>query len=414
MIFFISVARRTAKLILSTALFVVFSVCAFAQATTPTTPQPPEKFTNAEFSKMQREMSEGGGYFMSDNFTSNETSYLHIVPKLQQLTATGGAYLGVGPEQNFTYIAKLRPRIAFLVDIRRQAVLQHLMYKALFQLSPTRTEFLAHLLSKPIPVETKTETKTESKTAESKDAAKPAPPKLVTPKPDAPIHEIIRFFDQLKVSEAAYAANLAEIKKFIETELQLPLSKEDQTSLDYVYKSFRVDGLDIAFRLDSGWSTYFPTLRELLVQTDLKGQLGNFLAVKDDYDFLRELHRKNLIIPLTGDFGGKKALTAVGDVLRKYGLTVSAFYLSNVEQYLFDGTSFEGFAGNIRKLPLTEKSHFIRAVFNMRYSHPSALPGHLSTTLLQPMQGFLKDYDAGVYRGYYDVIMSRYIAPDKP
>ena len=395
---------------LSRGCFLAALLFSFSFAQTPVTqpaPQPPEQFTNAEFSKMQREMSEDGGYFMSDNFTSNETSYLHIVPKLQQLTAQGGAYLGVGPEQNFTYIAKLRPRIAFLLDIRRQAVLQHLMYKALFQLSPTRTEFLARLLSKPIPVEPKAEVKTE-------DATKPEPTKLVTPKPDATIHELVRFFDQLKVSESAYAANLAEVKKFIETELQLPLSKDDQTSLEYVYKSFRTDGLDIAFRLDNGWSTYFPTFRELLVQTDLKGQVGNFLAVKADYDFVREMHRKNLIIPLTGDFGGKKALAAVGDALRKYGLTVSAFYLSNVEQYLFDGTSFEGFAANVRKLPLTEKSHFIRAVFNMRYSHPAALPGHLSTTLLQPMQGFLKDYDAGTYRGYYDVIMNRYIAPERP
>ena len=396
---------------LSRGLLLAALLFSISLAQTPA-PQPPEQLTNAEFAKMQREMSEDGGYFMSDNFTSNETSYLHIVPKLQQLTATGGAYLGVGPEQNFTYIAKLRPRIAFIVDIRRQAVLQHLMYKALFQLSPTRTEFLARLLSKPIPTETKGEVKAPE--AKTEDTTKPAPPKLITPNAEAPIHEIIRFFDQLKVSETAYAANLTEIKKFIETDLQLPLSKDDHVALDYVYKNFRVDGLDIAFRLDNGWSTYFPTFRELLVQTDLKGQVGNFLAVKADYDFVREMHRKNLIIPLTGDFGGKKALAAVGDALRKYGLTVSAFYLSNVEQYLFDGTSFEGFAANVRKLPLNEKSHFIRAVFNMRYSHPAALPGHLSTTLLQPMQGFLKDYEAGTYRGYYDVIMNRYIAPEKP
>jgi hypothetical protein len=401
------------RILMLAALLFSFS---FAQTPTPQPPEqlPPQQFSNAEFAKMQREMSEDGGYFMSDNFTSNETSYLHIVPKLQQLTAQGGAYLGVGPEQNFTYIAKVRPRIAFIVDIRRQAVLQHLMYKAIFQLSPTRVEFVARLLSKPLPPETKADTKAEPKTDEVKDPAKPAPPKLITPNADAPIHEIIRFFDQLKVSETAYAANLAEIKKFIETELQLPLSKDDHAALDYVYKSFRIDGLDIAFRLDNGWSTYFPTFRELLVQTDLKGQVGNFLAVKSDYDFLREMHRKNLIIPLTGDFGGKKALTAVGDTLRKFGLTVSAFYLSNVEQYLFDGTSFEGFAANVRKLPLTEKSHFIRAVFNMRYSHPAALSGHISTTLLQPMQGFLKDYDAGTYRGYYDVIVHRYIAPERP
>src|SRR5437879_6599190 len=71
---------------------------------------PPESLSAAEFSRLIRELSEDGGYFRSDNFTSNETSYLHVVDKLQQLGATGGAYVGVGPEQNFTYIAKIRPR----------------------------------------------------------------------------------------------------------------------------------------------------------------------------------------------------------------------------------------------------------------------------------------------------------------
>src|SRR5437667_5845619 len=76
---------------------------------------PPESLSAAEFARLIRECSEEGGFFRSDNFISNETSYLHIVDKLRQLGAAGGAYLGVGPEQNFTYIAKLRPRIAFIV-----------------------------------------------------------------------------------------------------------------------------------------------------------------------------------------------------------------------------------------------------------------------------------------------------------
>src|ERR1043165_8440063 len=114
-------------------------------------PKPPESISASDFSRMIREMSEDGGYFLSDNFTSNETSYLHIVDKLRQMGTTGGAYIGVGPEQNFTYIAKLRPRMAFIVDIRWQAMIQHLMYKALFHLSPTRAEFLSRLLSKPLP-----------------------------------------------------------------------------------------------------------------------------------------------------------------------------------------------------------------------------------------------------------------------
>ena len=97
----------------------------------------------AEFSRLFRDLSEEGGYFRSDNFTSNETSYLHVVDKLRELGATGGAYIGVGPEQNFTYIAKVRPRIAFIIDIRRQALVQHLMFKAIFEMASDRAEFIS-------------------------------------------------------------------------------------------------------------------------------------------------------------------------------------------------------------------------------------------------------------------------------
>ena len=132
---------------------------AFTQAPTQAVaPKPveikqPESLTAAEFSRLSREMSEEGGFFRSDNFTSNETAYLTVVDKLRQLGATGGAYIGVGPEQNFTYIAKIRPRIVFIVDIRRQAVLQHLMYKAIFRLTDNRVQFLSALLSRPLPKE---------------------------------------------------------------------------------------------------------------------------------------------------------------------------------------------------------------------------------------------------------------------
>src|SRR5262245_62662310 len=71
-----------------------------------------ESLSAAEFSRLIREFSEDDGYFRSDNFTSNETSYLHVIDKLRELEVSGGAYVGVGPEQNFTYIAKIRPRIA--------------------------------------------------------------------------------------------------------------------------------------------------------------------------------------------------------------------------------------------------------------------------------------------------------------
>ena len=122
---------------------------------------------------------------------------------------------------------------------------------------------------------------------------------------------------------------------------------------------------------------------------------------------------KNLIIPVVGDFGGKKALSSIGDYLRKNGLTVSAFYASNVEQYLFDDGLFPGFVANVKKLPVTEKSLFIRWIYQ-RYYHPARMEGQRSTSLLQRMMVFLTDYDAGRYQSYMDLISTHYIAPDKP
>ncbi|MBO0725495.1 MAG: hypothetical protein J2P52_07835 [Blastocatellia bacterium] len=336
---------------------------------------------------MIREFSEDGGYFMSDNFTSNETSYLHVVDKLRELGVTGGAYIGVGPEQNFTYIAKIRPRIAFIVDIRRQAMIQHLMYKAIFHLSPNRAQFLSRLLSKPLP----------------KEGA---------PAVDAPAADLMAFFGKIAATDQAYAANLAEIKKTIQEDFQFPLSDRDRESLEYIYKSFRENGLDIAFRLDASYyGGYFPSFKDLALQTDLNGKTGNFLASADDYNFVRGMQKKNLIIPIVGDFSGTKALAAVGDYLRKNGLTVTSFYTSNVEQYLFDSAVFDGFAKNVRKLPIDDKSVFIRAVFHMRYTHPARRQDHMSVTLLQMMKVFLKDFDEGLYPSYRELIVTNYIAP---
>jgi hypothetical protein len=357
----------------------------------------------AEFSRLIRELSEEGGYFPSDNFTSNESSYLTVVDKLRQLEAVGGAYIGVGPEQNFTYIAKIRPRIAFIVDIRRQAMIQQLMYKAIFHLAPTRAQFLSLLLSKPLWRQKATA-------------------------PGATINELLAFFSNTTADDRAYASNLAAIRRVIQEDFQFQLSETDLANLEYVYKSFRTDGLEIGFRMSSrrgggnvfiasgfGGSGFgrFPSLGELFAQRDLHGDPGSFLASTADYDFVRGLHRKNLIIPVVGDFAGKKALAAVGDYLRENGYKVTAFYTSNVEMILFRNELFTAFVGNVRKLPINNQSLFIRAAF-ARYSHPAQAPGYGTYTLLQRISVFLRDFDEGRLNNYTDLLMTHYIAAEKP
>ncbi|HEV8483929.1 MAG TPA: hypothetical protein VGV87_10335, partial [Blastocatellia bacterium] len=85
---------------------------------------------------------------------------------------------------------------------------------------------------------------------------------------------------------------------------------------------------------------------------------------------------------------------------------------SNVEQYLFEDGSFGSFAANVRKLPINEKSLFIRWVYQ-RYYHPARLAGQRSTSLLQKMSVFLTDFEAGRYQNYTDLITTNYIAPEK-
>ena len=114
-----------------------------------TTADLPARLTDQEFWRLSEGLSEPSGYFQSDNLLSNEMVFARIVPDLVARTKPGGVYMGVGPEQNFTYIAVMKPRIAFITDIRRGNLHLQLMYKALFELSADRAEFVSRLFTKP-------------------------------------------------------------------------------------------------------------------------------------------------------------------------------------------------------------------------------------------------------------------------
>ena len=87
----------------------------------------PDALSDREFWKITTEFSEPDGYFRSDNLLSNELTYPHILAELGRTAPPAGVYLGVGPEQNFNYIAVLRPKMAFIVDVRQDNQRLHLM-----------------------------------------------------------------------------------------------------------------------------------------------------------------------------------------------------------------------------------------------------------------------------------------------
>jgi len=337
-----------------------------------------DRIPAAEFSRIIQSFSEDEGYFISDNLISNEDSYLTIINKLQELHASGGAYLGVGPEQNFTYIAKTRPSIAFLIDIRRQAMIQHLMYKALFHLSRNRADFLSRLLGRRLA---------------GKDA----------PGADADLSRMIDYFSGMPADVSYFEATLAEIERTIQSDFQFPLSKQDRTLLENTLRSFCANGLALTFQFRSPRRGGFgmPSLRDLIEQVDSEGKPGNFLAASEDYQIVRELHEKNRIIPVVGDFAGAKTLKAIAGYLRDHAYTVNVFYTSNVEMYLFQNEGFADFVKNVKALPTNSESLFIRSANSRGRWFPS---GYRMTTAMQYISVFLKDYQSGLYTDYWTLV----------
>ena len=108
-------------------------------------------------------------------------------------------------------------------------------------------------------------------------------------------------------------------------------------------------------------------------------------------------------MPVVGDFGGPKAIRAVGRYLRDHGATVGAFYTSNVEMYLFQSDAWKRFYENVATMPVDARSTFIRSVSNRGQAFRSA-SGTGSATRLCSIADLLASFQSGRIRSYYDVI----------
>jgi len=340
----------------------------------------PGRLTDEQFWQIVSSFSEPGGYFRSDNFLSNEGTYQRIIPTVKKRVRPGGVYLGVGPEQNFTYIVALEPKMAFIVDIRRQNMLEQLLYKALMEMSADRAEFLSRLFARPRPAGVGADS--------SPDTLK-------------------RTFQASEASLSLFNRNLHEIWTHLVEKHGFELSAEDEKSIRYVYDAFFESGPDLSYMflgsLGGGWG--MPTYGDLMTETDGAGRNWSFLSTEDHFRTLQDLQKRNLIVPVVGDFAGDKALRSVGRYVREHNAILTTFYTSNVEQYLFQqGDDWKHFYGNVAALPLDANSSFIRFVLNGRGFGLGRTFGSRSSTLSCSIRDVVKAFNAGKIRGYYDVI----------
>lgn len=344
------------KKLMLAAVFLVVTASASAYR------EAPAKLTDAEFWKLSADLSEPGGQFRSDNILSNEMGFQTIIPDLQTIVKPG-IYMGVGPEQNFTYIAALKPKMAIITDIRRGNLQLHLMYKALFGLAADRADFVGLLFSKKRPA---------------------------TLRASASVDEIFTTYDGLPVSQAVYDDTWTRMIDFLtKAPHTLPLDKDDIDGIKYVFDHFYTYGTAINYSSNQGGGRgRMATYESLMITNDGTGRKRSYLATDEAFTFMQDLEARNLVVPVTGDFAGPKALRAVGSYIRDRGETVQAFYLSNVEDYL-GGDLWMKFCNNVASLPLVESSTFIYGARPVG----GGFPGSGLASYYRSMQADVKQYN---------------------
>jgi hypothetical protein len=338
---------------------------------------------DSQWVRLVRTLSEAGGYFDTDNLISNETSYLHVVGPMTRLGVRGGVYVGVGPDQNFSYMAAQRPSLAFVLDIRRDNLLHHLMHKALFHETDRRVEYLALLLGRAVPDDSLWDRSATGDIAQLLRAVEAFPGGAGSPQ-----------------AADSWRRIRSRMERF-----GLPLSPDDLSTVERFHRTFVDAGSGLRFTSHGRLPRpYYPTYGQLLAETDLDGEAGSYLATEEAFRFVDALQEANRVVPVVGDLAGPTALRAIGAEAEQRGLTVRLLYTSNVEYYLMREGRFPRFAASAATLPVDRWSVLVRSVFPTAVRHPHSVPGYYSTQTLVRLEDFRSVLSGGGYTGYGDLV----------
>lgn len=364
------------------AASVPFVTSAYAQRTAPVPASASvaaDSLGIDQFAALVRRLSDSGGYFDTDNLISNESSYLHPLTTLERLGVRGGAYIGVGPDQNFSVIARVHPQIAFITDIRRDNLLHHLLFKALFEQARNRTEYVARWLGRAVPAD-------------------------IDRRRDQPIDSIVAWAARTPATPASADAAVREVRTRVQR-YGLALSSSDLATIERFHRTFIAQGPALRFT-STGRAPrdYYPTLGQLMSERDTGGRQASYLASDRHFQVVKSLERRNLIVPVVGDLSGPNTLPRIGTVLRERGDSLSVLYASNVEDYLIRDGRFAAYASHVARLPRRAASVIIRSWFGGPGSHPASVAGYYTTQLVQTVSAFAADSTLARVRSYRELV----------
>jgi hypothetical protein len=203
------------------------------------------------------------------------------------------------------------------------------MYKALFELANDRADLLARLFGR----------------------------RLEGVDPDLDLREL---FARLSAAPRDTSADdqLRQIRERLMVTRRFALQPDDLDDLAKALAAFHAAGPGINYGRRRQDGTLDPTYEEMMTAGDPYGGYQSYLATHDSFAFVKELHTRNLIVPIIGDFGGTHALRSVGGYVRQHGARLSAFYASNVEVYL-NRRQADAFCATLAALPYDYTTWFI-------------------------------------------------------
>ena len=293
----------------------------------------------------------------ADNFVTNEDSFGRICGRIGREVPTG-VYLGVGPDQNLSYVAHARPSRAFVVDFRRKNMLVHLLHKALFTLADDRVGYLSRLMARRIDP-------SADDPIAAAEAAEFEPSRL-----GKAVDEVRSALDPLGLLNAADWPTLATIQA-------------------------RLAGPGLSARFLA--LPMYPTVGQLIRKPDADGRPAHYLATEPLYRVVRDIQRLDRIMPIVGDYGAPGGLDRLAGWLKERGEHVSLVYISDVEDFLLRGGRFGPYVDNLNSLPIAEGAMIARTS-TRSIDHPARARGDSSTTILASLPRFLDAAKAGRIR----------------
>jgi hypothetical protein len=191
----------------------------------------------------------------------------------------------------------------------------------------------------------------------------------------------------------------------------ITLSFGDQASMQKVYEAFYESGPDLTYTSYGNAQLLgrgMPSYSDLMTAADESGKNWAYLATEEQFEAVRQLERNNLIVPLVGNFAGAKTIRTVGQYVRDHHAIVTTFYLSNVEQYLFQqDDDWARFYTNAATLPTDPLSTFIRSTADRRENFVERGRVRWALKMLtSPIDDQIQAFNAGKIHTYYDVLAS--------